>query len=131
MSGAKKRKKLERYRLPPERKGITRKTTIGSKDVYWTPNEYDDGQLGEIFISIGKEGSQLRVYDCIATMISINLQYGIPLGILIEKMRDQQMEPSGITSDPDVPIAKSVMDYIGRKLDLMYDFNGYRRKGNK
>jgi len=115
-------------RLEINRKAITKRFEIGGKKVYLTTGEYSDGKLGEIFIRIDKEGSRLRVYDCLAIAVSIGLQHGIPLSEYCDKLMHMGFEPSGVTSDPEIPFSKSIVDYIFRFLNLRYTDTGRARR---
>jgi ribonucleoside-diphosphate reductase alpha chain len=82
---------------------------------------YDDGTMGEIFVRMAKEGSVVSgLMDSFATAISLALQYGVPLQVLVDKFSHTRFEPSGITRNPEIPIAKSIMDYIFRWLELKF-----------
>ena len=109
-----------RKRLDTERRSITHSVKIGTCNVVITAGEYDSGQLGEIFIQIAKQGDELRAYDIIATAISIGLQSGVPLKTFVDKFKHVQMEPSGFTNNEKIPIAKSVIDYVARWLEMKY-----------
>ena len=109
-----------RNRLLPERHGTTSTVDIGGKRVYFQVNNYPNGKPGEVFIRIDKEGSELRVYDIVAIAISIGLQYGIPVEIFINKFKHQKMEPAGFTSNPDIPNAESIIDYLAKWLEMLY-----------
>jgi len=108
----------KRQRMPRERKSITHKFSIGGHEGYITAGMYDDGTLGEIFLTdIGKEGSTLRgMMNSFATAISIALQYGVPLETLVQKFAYMRFDPEGITQNPEIPFAKSMPDYIMRFL---------------
>ena len=108
----------KRRRMPRERQSITHKFSIGGHEGYITAGKYDDGTVGEIFLTdIGKEGSTLRgMMNSFATAISIALQYGVPLETLVEKFSYMRFEPEGMTSNPEIPFAKSMPDYIMRWL---------------
>ena len=108
----------QRHRMPRERKSITHKFSLGGHEGYITAGMYEDGTVGEIFLTdIGKEGSTLRgMMNAFATAISIALQYGVPLEKLVEKFSYMRFEPEGITSNPEIPFAKSMPDYIMRWL---------------
>ena len=108
----------ERKRMPRERQSITHKFSIGGHEGYITAGMYEDGTVGEIFLTdIGKEGSTLRgMMNSYATAISIALQYGVPLETLVQKFSYMRFEPEGITSNPEIPFAKSMPDYIMRWL---------------
>ena len=110
-----------RRRLPPERKAITHKFSIAGHEGYITVGMYEDGSPGEIFIVMAKEGSTISgLMDSFATAISLALQYGVPLQVLVDKFTHTRFEPSGFTSNPQIPIAKSIMDYIFRWLALKF-----------
>ncbi|HSD79126.1 MAG TPA: vitamin B12-dependent ribonucleotide reductase [Solirubrobacteraceae bacterium] len=108
----------ERRRMPRERKSITHKFSVGGHEGYVTAGMYEDGSVGEIFLTdIGKEGSTLRgMMNSFATAISIALQYGVPLDTLVQKFAYMRFEPEGITMNPEIPFAKSMPDYIMRWL---------------
>ena len=106
-----------RRKLPDERPSITHKFDIAGHEGYIHVGKYDDGQPGEIFIRMSKEGSTISgLMDSFATAISMALQYGVPLQVLVDKFSHTRFEPSGFTKNPDVPMAKSIMDYIFRWL---------------
>jgi ribonucleoside-diphosphate reductase alpha chain len=107
-----------RKRMPRERQSITHKFSIGGHEGYITAGMYEDGTIGEIFLTdIGKEGSTLRgMMNAFATSISIALQYGVPLATLVEKFSYMRFDPEGITTNPEIPFAKSMPDYIMRWL---------------
>ena len=104
--------------MPRERQSITHKFSIGGHEGYITAGMYDDGTVGEIFLTdIGKEGSTLRgMMNSFATAISIALQTGVPLETLVRKFSYMRFEPEGMTSNPEIPFAKSMPDYIMRWL---------------
>jgi ribonucleoside-diphosphate reductase alpha chain len=108
----------KRRRMPRERQSITHKFSIGGHEGYITAGMYEDGTVGEIFLTdIGKEGSTLRgMMNSFATAISISLQYGVPLETLVRKFSYMRFEPEGMTSNPEIPFAKSMPDYIMRWL---------------
>jgi ribonucleoside-diphosphate reductase alpha chain len=107
-----------RKRMPRERQSITHKFSIAGHEGYITAGMYEDGSVGEIFLTdIGKEGSTLRgMMNSFATAISIALQYGVPLETLVQKFSYMRFEPEGITQNPEIPFAKSMPDYIMRWL---------------
>ena len=107
-----------RKRMPRERKSLTHKFSLGGHEGYITAGMYDDGTVGEIFLTdIGKEGSTLRgMMNAFATAISIALQYGVPLETLVSKFAYMRFDPEGITTNPEIPFAKSMPDYIMRWL---------------
>jgi ribonucleoside-diphosphate reductase alpha chain len=108
----------KRRRMPRERQSLTHKFSIGGHEGYITAGMYDDGSVGEIFLTdIGKEGSTLRgMMNSFATAISISLQYGVPLETLVQKFSYMRFEPEGMTNNPEIPFAKSMPDYIMRWL---------------
>jgi ribonucleoside-diphosphate reductase alpha chain len=108
----------KRHRMPRERNSITHKFSLGGHEGYITAGMYEDGTVGEIFLTdIGKEGSTLRgMMNAFATAISIALQYGVPLETLVQKFSYMRFEPEGITTNPEIPFAKSMPDYIMRWL---------------
>ncbi len=107
-----------RHRMPRERESITHKFSVGGHEGYITAGKYDDGSVGEIFLTdIGKEGSTMRgMMNAFATSISMALQYGVPLETLVRKFSYMRFEPEGMTSNPEIPFAKSMPDYIMRWL---------------
>jgi ribonucleoside-diphosphate reductase alpha chain len=107
----------KRRKLPDERSSITHKFSIGGHEGYLTVGKYGDGQPGEIFIKMAKEGSTLSgIMDAFALSFSIALQYGVPLRALVDKFCNSRFEPSGYTPNPEIRYAKSIVDYIGRWL---------------
>ena len=127
-------KSPKRINLPDERESTTHKFTIigGWKEIiekdgkfieqvvdvdgYVTAGFYPDGKLGEIFLSIGKQGGPWKVYDMLMIAVSVGLQYGIPLQVFLDKFEHQRFEPAGITKNPNIGIAKSIPDYLARWL---------------
>jgi len=110
-----------RRRLPDERRSITHKFSIGGHEGYMTVGMYDDGTPGELFVTMAKEGSVVSgLMDSFATSVSMALQYGVPLKVLCDKFSHTRFEPSGFTGNPDIPIAKSITDYIFRWLSLKF-----------
>jgi ribonucleoside-diphosphate reductase alpha chain len=107
-----------RSRLPRERESLTHKFSIAGHEGYITAGKYEDGSLGEIFLTdIGKDGSTLRgMMNAFATAISIGLQYGVPLETFVRKFSYMRFDPEGITTNPEIPFAKSLPDYIMRWL---------------
>jgi len=106
-----------RRRLPTERKALTHKFEIAGHEGYVTAGMYEDGSLGEVFVLMHKEGSILSgLLDSVGILTSIALQYGAPLSVLVDKMTHMRFEPSGITRNKQIPMAKSVVDYIFRWL---------------
>ncbi|HEX7254142.1 MAG TPA: vitamin B12-dependent ribonucleotide reductase, partial [Thermoanaerobaculia bacterium] len=102
-----------RRKLPDERRAITHKFSVAGHEGYITVGLYEDGKPGEIFLTMSKEGSTISgLMDSFATAISLTLQYGVPLEALIDKFTHMRFEPSGFTKNPEIPIAKSLVDYI-------------------
>ncbi len=110
-----------RRKLPDERMSVTHKFSVAGHEGYITVGMYEDGAPGEIFIKMNKEGSTLSgVMDMWATSMSMNLQYGVPLEVLCTKMAHSRFDPMGMTTNKEIPIAKSFMDYLGRWLALKF-----------
>jgi ribonucleoside-diphosphate reductase alpha chain len=110
-----------RKRLPKKRPSQTVSFTVGGAEGYLTAGSYPDDGLGEIFVKLGKQGSTLAgVMDAFSMSISVGLQYGIPLEFYVSKFSNLRFEPAGMTDDPDVRIATSVLDYLFRRLALDY-----------
>lgn len=110
-----------RKRLPKSRPATTTSFSVGGAEGYMTSGAYADGALGEVFLKLGKQGSTLAgVMDAFSIAVSIGLQYGVPLETFVEKFTNLRFEPSGMTDDPDIRIAQSMMDYIFRRLALDY-----------
>jgi len=110
-----------RRKLPVERQAITHKFSVAGHEGYITVGMYEDGAPGEIFLVMAKEGSVVSgLMDAFATSVSLALQYGVPLTALSGKFTHMRFEPSGFTGNPEIPIAKSIMDYIFRWLDLRF-----------
>ena len=112
---------LHRRKLPDVRHAMTHKFSIAGHDGYITVGLYDDGQPGELFLKMAKEGSTISgLMDQFAIMTSMALQYGVPLKTLVDKFSHTRFEPSGFTQNSDIPIAKSVTDYVFRWLGLAF-----------
>ena len=110
-----------RKRLPKSRVSRTTSFTVGGAEGYMTSGAHDDGELGEVFLKLGKQGSTLAgVMDAFSIAVSIGLQYGVPLETYVSKFTNLRFEPAGLTDDPDVRMAQSIMDYIFRRLALDY-----------
>jgi ribonucleoside-diphosphate reductase alpha chain len=110
-----------RHRLPDERKSITHKFSIAGHEGYITVGMYEDGSAGEVFITMSKEGSTISgLMDALATAVSLALQYGVPLKVLTDKFSHMRFEPSGFTNNPNIPIAKSVCDYLFRWMGMKF-----------
>ncbi len=119
-----------RHRLPATRPSITHKFDVAGHEGYLNVGLYEDGGPGELFITMAKEGSTVGgMMDAFATAISLCLQYGVPLEALVKKFSHQRFEPSGMTSNRDIPFAKSIVDYLFRWLGMTFleEF----RKNNK
>jgi len=113
--------KAKRRRLPDERRAITHKFSVGNHEGYITVGLYDDGTPGEIFITMAKEGSVISgLMDAFAASISVGLQYGVPLQVLVNKFVHMRFEPSGYTTNPNIRIAKSIVDYIFRWMAMKF-----------
>lgn len=111
----------KRKKLPDERHSITHKFSVGGHEGYITVGLFENGNPGEIFITMSNAGSFLSgIMDAFALSISLNLQYGVPLEVLIRKFTNKSFEPSGMTSNREIPMAKSIIDYIGRWLALKF-----------
>ena len=111
-----------RRRMPRERHSLTHKFSVGGHEGYITAGEYEDGSIGEVFLTdVGKEGSTIKgLMNAFATAISIGLQYGVPLETLVRKFAYMRFEPEGYTGNPEIPFAKSMPDYIMRWLASRY-----------
>ncbi|MCK6211135.1 vitamin B12-dependent ribonucleotide reductase [Georgenia sp. EYE_87] len=108
-----------RKRLPKQRPSVTTSFTVGGAEGYLTAGSYPDDGLGEIFLRLGKQGSTLAgVMDAFSIAISIGLQHGVPLEIFVQKFTNLRFEPAGMTDDPEVRMAQSIMDYVFRRLAL-------------
>ncbi len=117
VSGEDPDRSVRRRKLPDERQALTHKFSINGHEGYLTVGLYENGQPGEIFLVMAKEGSTISgLMDAFATAVSIALQYGVPLPTLVDKFTHTRFEPSGFTNNPEIPIAKSMMDYIFRWL---------------
>ncbi|WP_165250959.1 vitamin B12-dependent ribonucleotide reductase [Paludisphaera soli] len=118
--------KPRRERLPHTRRSITHKFDIQGHEGYINVGFYPDGRPGELFITMAKEGSTIGgLMDVLGTSISIGLQYGVPLEVFVNKFAHSRFEPAGFTKNPDIPIAKSIADYIFRWLGMEF-IAGYR-----
>jgi ribonucleoside-diphosphate reductase alpha chain len=110
-----------RKRLPKSRASRTTSFTVGGAEGYMTSGAHADGELGEVFLKLGKQGSTLAgVMDAFSIAVSIGLQYGVPLETYVSKFTNLRFEPSGMTDDPDIRMAQSLMDYVFRRLALDY-----------
>ncbi|GAB3925716.1 ribonucleoside-diphosphate reductase subunit alpha [Microlunatus endophyticus] len=110
-----------RKRLPKSRASRTTSFSVGGAEGYMTSGAHEDGELGEVFLKLGKQGSTLAgVMDAFSIAISVALQYGVPLQTYVEKFTNMKFEPAGLTDDPDVRMSQSIMDYVFRRLALDY-----------
>jgi ribonucleoside-diphosphate reductase alpha chain len=110
-----------RRRLPDERRSLTHKFRVGEQEGYLTVGLFEDGSPGEVFITISKEGSTIRgLMDSLAVMTSLALQYGVPIENLAAKFKGVRFEPYGFSSNPEIPQASSIVDYIFRWLELKF-----------
>jgi ribonucleoside-diphosphate reductase alpha chain len=115
-----------RRRLPDTRSAVTHKFDVAGHEGYLTVGLFADGQPGELFITMAKEGSTIGgLMDCIGTLTSLALQYGVPLEALMRKFAHQRFEPSGFTKNPEIRNASSIIDYVFRWLALQF-IPGYR-----
>ncbi|MEZ6099048.1 MAG: vitamin B12-dependent ribonucleotide reductase [Pirellulaceae bacterium] len=118
--------KVRRERLPDTRQSVTHKFNVAGHEGYITVGLYKDGRPGELFITMAKEGSTIGgLMDSFGTAVSMSLQYGVPLEVLVDKFSHSRFEPMGHTTNPDIRIAKSVVDYIFRWLGINF-LHGYR-----
>lgn len=114
-----------RRRMPSTRQSLTHKFEVAGHEGYLTVGMYEDGSPGELFITMAKEGSTVGgTMDAFGTAISLCLQYGVPVNELCQKFAHSRFEPSGFTKNPDIPIAKSLVDYIFRWLGITFP-NGF------
>jgi ribonucleoside-diphosphate reductase alpha chain len=110
-----------RRRLNDERNAVAHKFRVGNQEGYIHVGLFEDGKPGEIFITVAKQGSTLRgLLDSFAQAVSIGLQYGVPLKVWVGKHINNRFEPMGWTDNPDIPVAKSIMDYIFRWLAFKF-----------
>ncbi|MEU8137285.1 vitamin B12-dependent ribonucleotide reductase [Streptodolium elevatio] len=108
-----------RKRLPKSRPGISTSFSVGGAEGYMTANSYPDDGLGEVFLKMSKQGSTLAgMMDAFSIAVSVGLQYGVPLETYVSKFTNMRFEPAGLTDDPDVRMAQSIVDYIFRRLAL-------------
>jgi ribonucleoside-diphosphate reductase alpha chain len=109
--------RMQREKMPVERDSVTHKFSVGGHEGYITVGKYDDGRVGEVFIKMAKEGSTLSgIMDGLALTMSLGLQYGVPLKVFVDKLKNTRFEPSGITPNPNIRFVSSVLDYIARWL---------------
>ncbi|HYV29416.1 MAG TPA: vitamin B12-dependent ribonucleotide reductase, partial [Candidatus Eisenbacteria bacterium] len=110
-----------RRRLPDTRRALTHKFDIAGHEGYLTVGLFEDGQPGELFITMAKEGSTIGgLMDSIGTLTSMALQYGVPLEALVKKFAHQRFEPSGFTKNPEIRNAASITDYVFRWMALQF-----------
>ena len=110
-----------RHSLPDERAGITHHFSIAGHEGYLTVGLYPNGQPGEIFIRMAKEGSTIAgLMECFGTVVSVSLQHGVPLKVLCDKLSHTRFEPSGWTGNEELGYAKSIMDYLFRWMELRF-----------
>jgi ribonucleoside-diphosphate reductase alpha chain len=115
-----------RERLPDTRKSLTHKFSISGHEGYITVGLYDDGRPGEMFVTMAKEGSTIGgLMDCFGTAVSMSLQYGVPLEVYVNKFSHTRFEPMGHTKNPEIRIAKSIVDYIFRWMGIQF-LAGYK-----
>jgi ribonucleoside-diphosphate reductase alpha chain len=115
-----------RRRLPDTRSSVTHRFNVSGHEGYLTVGLYENGSPGELFITMAKEGSTIGgLMDCLGTAISVALQYGVPIESLVKKFAHQRFEPMGMTTNPNIPFAKSLVDYIFRWLGMEF-VAGYR-----
>ena len=125
-----------RRRLPDTRESLTHKFNVAGHEGYLIVGLYEDGRPGELFITMAKEGSTIGgLMDSLGTAISVALQYGVPVESLVTKFAHQRFEPMGMTTNADIPFAKSLVDYIFRWLGMQFidgyrDLNAPRRAGS-
>jgi ribonucleoside-diphosphate reductase alpha chain len=110
-----------RHRLPDERSAITHHFSVAGHEGYLTVGLYPNGQPGEIFIRMAKEGSTIAgLMECFGTVVSVSLQHGVPLKVLCDKLSHTRFEPSGWTGNEELGYAKSIMDYLFRWIELRF-----------
>jgi ribonucleoside-diphosphate reductase alpha chain len=119
-----------REKLPNERNSVTHRFSVGGQEGYIIVGMYKDGRPGEVFIKMAKEGSTLSgVMDGLALSLSIGLQYGVPLKVLVAKLINMRFEPCGITENPEIRFASSLLDYVGRWLGGKFISQDYLKLG--
>lgn len=109
-----------RRKPPTDRTGKTHKVHIDGIEIFITANEYEDGQLAEVFVSVAKHGAEMRLIDQVAIFLSIALQHGVPLEVFVEKMRGTRVGTQGFTDDPQFYTASSVLDFLAKWLENNY-----------
>lgn len=110
----------DRQKLPRSRSGVTTSFEVGDADGYMIVSRYDDSDApGEVFLKLGKQGSTVAgLVDAFSLMLSLALQYGVPLETITQKLSEMRFEPMGYTDDPEIPQVKSIVDYVARRLAL-------------
>jgi ribonucleoside-diphosphate reductase alpha chain len=122
--------RMVREKLPTDRISVTHKFSVGGHEGYITVGMYEDTRPGEVFIKMAKEGSTLSgVMDGFALTLSVGLQYGVPLKVLVDKLMNTRFEPSGITTNPNIRFASSVLDYLARWLGGRFISADYLKLG--
>jgi ribonucleoside-diphosphate reductase alpha chain len=120
-----------REKLPYERASVTHKFSVSGQEGYITAGMYEDGRPAEIFIRMSKEGSTLSgVMDGLALTVSVGLQYGVPLKVFVDKLLNTRFEPAGITANPNIRFASSLLDYIARWLGGRFISSEYLKLNN-
>jgi ribonucleoside-diphosphate reductase alpha chain len=110
-----------RHRLPNDRVGLTHHFSIAGHEGYLTVGFYPNGQPGEVFIRMAKEGSTIAgLMECFGAVVSVSLQHGVPLKVLCDKLSHTRFEPSGWTGNEELGYAKSIMDYLFRSMELRF-----------
>ncbi len=110
---------VSRRRLPQRRAGYTHSASVNDADLFVTANRFEDGSVGEVFAKWGKGGSTAcGLMDAFSIVLSLALQYAVPVETIVSKLKDMRFEPMGLTDDPDIPEASSVMDWLARRLAL-------------
>jgi ribonucleoside-diphosphate reductase alpha chain len=123
--------RMVREKLPTDRISVTHKFSVGGHEGYITVGMYEDSRPGEVFIKMAKEGSTLSgVMDGFALTLSVGLQYGVPLKVLVDKLMNTRFEPSGITTNPNIRFASSVLDYLARWLGGRFISSDYLKLGS-
>lgn len=111
---------MPRKKLPDERHGKTKTVTITGTQIYIRTGVYEDGTLGEVFITVAKEGDEMRLLDLAAISMSVGLQYGIPLEVFTSKFSSWECGTAGVTDDEEIPLVKSIIDYVAKWLQKEY-----------
>ena len=115
---------VDRKHLPKKRMGTTYETIVGGHKIFMRTGNYPDGNLGEVFLDMHKEGAPFRsLLNCVAMLLSIGLQHGVPISAYCHTLVGMKFEPEGMTTDPEIPEAKSIIDYIFKRLEKDYITN--------